>query len=65
MALINCPECGKDVSTEAKVCPNCGKPLAEEQSTSQEQNSGCGKAVLIVFGVIMAFLCDGSEEGIT
>ena len=24
MALTNCHECGKDVSTEAKTCPHCG-----------------------------------------
>ncbi len=24
MALINCKECGKEISTQAKVCPNCG-----------------------------------------
>src|ERR1043165_6324719 len=29
MALISCPECGKQVSTEAKVCPGGGSPLAE------------------------------------
>lgn len=29
MALITCPECGKEVSTEAKVCPACGYPVAE------------------------------------
>ena len=29
MALITCPECGKEVSTEAKVCPSCGYPVAE------------------------------------
>ena len=29
MALITCPECGKQVSTEAKVCPSCGYPVAE------------------------------------
>ena len=29
MALITCPECGKDVSTEAKACPACGFPVAE------------------------------------
>lgn len=27
MALIKCPECQKDVSTEAKVCPHCGKKI--------------------------------------
>ena len=27
MALINCPECGKEVSDAAKVCIHCGFPL--------------------------------------
>lgn len=26
MALIKCPECGKEVSDKAKFCPNCGCP---------------------------------------
>ena len=29
MALINCPECGKQVSTAAQACPTCGFPVAE------------------------------------
>lgn len=24
MALINCPECNKEISNSAKICPNCG-----------------------------------------
>lgn len=24
MALVKCPECGKEVSNSAAVCPNCG-----------------------------------------
>jgi DNA-directed RNA polymerase subunit RPC12/RpoP len=27
MALINCPECGKEISDRAVNCPNCGVPL--------------------------------------
>ena len=27
MALINCSECGKEVSDMAQSCPNCGNPL--------------------------------------
>lgn len=27
MALIKCPECGKDVSDKAKSCPVCGYPI--------------------------------------
>ena len=28
MAMINCPDCGKPVSTAAQACPNCGYPMA-------------------------------------
>lgn len=28
MSLINCPECGNQVSNTAVACPNCGHPLA-------------------------------------
>lgn len=30
MALIDCPECGKPVSSAAHACPNCGYPVAEK-----------------------------------
>ena len=29
MALITCPECGKEVSDKAKACINCGYPIRE------------------------------------
>jgi hypothetical protein len=28
MALIDCPDCGKQVSSNAPACPNCGAPIA-------------------------------------
>jgi uncharacterized OB-fold protein len=28
MALITCPDCGNQVSTEAVACPQCGRPMA-------------------------------------
>ena len=34
MALIECPECRKPVSTAARVCPNCGYPVAEKLAQS-------------------------------
>lgn len=27
MAMIKCPDCGKDVSDKAKACPECGCPI--------------------------------------
>ena len=29
MALINCPECEKQVSDKAVSCPNCGYPISQ------------------------------------
>lgn len=34
MAMIKCPECGKDISDRAKACPNCGYPIEGVSSTS-------------------------------
>ena len=28
MALIECPECGREVSDKALACPHCGNPIA-------------------------------------
>jgi hypothetical protein len=32
MALINCSECGKQISNRAAACPNCGNPIAGSPS---------------------------------
>jgi len=29
MALVECPDCKRQVSSEAKACPSCGYPIAE------------------------------------
>ena len=31
MALIKCPECGKEISNRANACPNCGCPVLLEE----------------------------------
>lgn len=32
MALIKCPECGKEISDAAESCPNCGYPIKGQQA---------------------------------
>jgi hypothetical protein len=32
MALINCPECKKEISDKAEACPNCGYPINNVKS---------------------------------
>lgn len=33
MALIKCPECGREISNAATSCPHCGYPLGEVTAT--------------------------------
>jgi hypothetical protein len=37
MALIKCPECGRDISTLASSCPQCGYVLPKETTTEIKQ----------------------------
>lgn len=30
MALISCPECGREISSNAVVCPHCGNPVPKK-----------------------------------
>ena len=32
MALIKCPECGKEISDKASSCPNCGCPIETDDN---------------------------------
>ena len=41
MALIKCPECGKQVSSRAEVCIHCGYPL-QKYAGGQDGYSGYG-----------------------
>lgn len=42
MALISCPECGKEISDKALSCPNCGNPM-NQQTQQQEEYLCCPK----------------------
>lgn len=37
MALVICPECGKQVSTNASSCPHCGTPLNLDPNRSDRE----------------------------
>ncbi|ENX60732.1 conserved hypothetical protein [Acinetobacter proteolyticus] len=55
MALINCKECGVQVSTQAKACPSCGAKVKKPTSVLTWIILG-----LVVFGVFGAMLGGGN-----
>lgn len=74
MAMINCPECGKEISDKADKCPNCGCPIKENtpqpyqpvivnNSTPEKKNGSCLKTVLIVIGVFIVIGIIGGIAG--
>lgn len=38
MALINCPECHREISDKAEGCPHCGYPKEENSETKYNYN---------------------------
>lgn len=55
MALIECKECGREISTSASTCPHCGNlPLAKkvEKAAISIVKLGLGVMVLIPFILI-------------
>ncbi len=69
MALINCPECNKQISDIAEICPNCGYPIAKitedarrreriEQIRSRAKNRSkkSNRGQLIVIGLCAIIL---------
>ena len=57
MALIKCPECGKEMSDKATACPNCGCPINRiktetEQDRINTREKNKGKNFLIFGGIL-------------
>ncbi len=56
MALQNCHECGKEVSTNADKCPNCGAPV---KKPFLQKKIGClGAIVIVILFAAIASLFD-------
>ena len=59
MALINCPNCGRQVSTKAQKCPHCGFDVEQyvTQCREKEQLKEKHQSVkVVIFGVAGLFI---------
>ena len=48
MALVTCPECKKEMSSDADACPNCGK---------KQRRTGCLTQIIAVCMGLFMFSC--------
>jgi len=65
MAMISCPECKSEISSEAEACPKCGYSL--KKRSEKKASSGCAVgclAFIIIFIIIMviASLSDSGSD---
>lgn len=64
MALLKCPDCGKEFSDQAAACPNCGRPNAPREAPKKAGCATWGCLTIIVLGVI-ASVVGGPDGGTT
>lgn len=56
MAIINCRECGHEISSKADSCPKCGNPINKESNEGcflQTLNIGCMIFIGVIIGIII------------
>jgi uncharacterized membrane protein YvbJ len=58
MALVSCPDCGRQISRNAVACPNCGAPSSMYDNKSKETyiaNPSIGKGKIVLGGILIFF----------
>ena len=55
MALIQCRECGNQISTNAAICPACGNPTHAVKVAMARRPSGCLMLGLLLIPLIVVF----------
>lgn len=66
MALIKCPECGREISDKAGKCPHCGCPLQkQEDKVIVPKNVFFKKNKWIILAIALIIVIGGSIKYIT
>jgi predicted nucleic acid-binding Zn ribbon protein len=53
MALVKCPECGKEISSQASSCPNCGYKKKQEIKFNKSKIIIPIIFLLVIVGVVL------------
>ena len=56
MALVSCPECGKEISDAAQSCPHCGHPIQEPQPQDAPPVPRKSKRPVIIAACVLALV---------
>lgn len=68
MPLTACPDCGTQISSEARSCPKCGRPAGGGRAAATPTSGGFIGRVFKVGGAVLLGLylmgrCSGSSTG--
>jgi hypothetical protein len=64
MALMNCPECKKEISSGARRCPHCGcnvKKVVNEKSVTPSGYVGC-LVVILILAIAFAWYTNQTKD---
>lgn len=56
MALVSCPECGKEISDAAQSCPHCGHPIQEPQPQNTPPAPRKSKRPIIIAACVLVLV---------
>ena len=60
MALIECPDCSNQISTEAYVCPKCGRPTGKRPMIKWKKVAILWAVLVVVFIAVWHFMGGGA-----
>lgn len=56
MALIQCSECGKEISDQISACPHCGYPVQKQTDENKGNNKKKLLLPIIIAGIILVLI---------
>ena len=63
MSVINCPDCGRKVSSEASACPHCGCPGYRIHSAARASSWwSATKFIIIILTIAVAIIANEDNE---